>query len=229
MFKKLLRYDILIKLPQGTDDVAVRQKSGLYVSTIKHREKFNPTHGTVVEMSDSVTGINIGEEIFFGNHLWDVAKRRAFGDDDSRFKGQYTPDKVFAIKEGYDCYMILPHKDVYFVVRDGVVIPQNEFVVAEPLQKESGLVEVEVAGKKVLMQNSTISEGGIALIDTAEENYTENMAVVFAAPKGSNLSKGDTIYTLRHCDLTAEEDLNNPILPSKYFFIELENIIAKRA
>lgn len=209
--------------------MAVKQKSGLYISTVKHKEKFNPTHGTVVEMAEAVSGINIGEEVFFGNHLWDVAKRRAFGDDDLRFKGQYTPDKVFAIKDGEDCYMILPRTDIYFLIRNGEVVTQNNFVVAEPLQKESGLVEVEINGTKVLIPNSTISAGGIALIDTAEENYTENMAVVFAAPDGCDLTKGDTIYTLRHCDIPAEEDLNNPILPKKYFFIELDDIIAKRA
>lgn len=217
MFKGLLRSDILVELPQSTDDVAVKTRGGLFVSTLAHKEKYNPTHGKVVQIADEVEKVAVGDTIFFGNHLWDVAKRRAFGDDDDRFKGFYTPDKVFAIKEGdgFDgspltCYMILPESMIYFVKRGEELIGMNGFVIAEPIQKEQ-----------------QVTESKIVLVDLAEESYQENKFKVFLAPEGTEVDAGDIVHTLTHCDIVVEEELNAPILPSKYFFIEADDIIAK--
>ena len=217
MFQALLRSDILVKLPQSTDDVAVMTKGGIYVSTLAHKEKYNPTHGTVVQIAPDVKNIQIGDEVFFGNHLWDVAKRRAFGEDDKRFKGHYYPDKVFAVKESAmftgqndTSYMIVPSTMLYFLKRGDELVGLNRFVIAEPIPKKE-----------------QISDSGLVLVDLDEENYVKNMATVFLAPEGCDLEKGDVIHTLNHCDLTLEEELNAPILPAKYFFIELDDILAK--
>lgn len=209
MFKGLLRKDILVKLPQSTDDVAVMQRSGIYISTLAHKEKYNPTHGTVVQIASEVEKAQVGDEVFFGNHLWDVAKRRAFGDSDERFKGHYVPDKVFAIKENGESYMILPEWMLYFLKRGEELIGMNQYVIAEPIEKEK-----------------LTTESGLVLVDLEEEMYQKDKYRVFLAPEGE-LQKGDVVHTLRHCDIVVEEELNAPILPSKYFFIELDDIIAK--
>jgi co-chaperonin GroES (HSP10) len=210
MFKELLRTDILVKLPQGTDDVLVKQKSGIYVSTLSHKEKYNPTYGEVVEVSEGAQHAKAGDVVFFGNHLWDVAKRRAFGDEDERYRGHYTADKVFAVKDGADYYMILPEEMIYFLRRGKELIGMNGIVIAEPIAKEKEQ-----------------THSGLIIVDLSEETYVENKMRVFLAPNTIDVAKGDVVHTLRHCDIAIEEELNNPILPAKYFFVEAENIIAK--
>jgi len=209
MFKRLLRDDILVKLPPDTDSLLKKHKSGLYLHTLDGL-KYAPTHGAVIQVSHQTKHVSLGDEVFFGNHNWENAKTRAFGSQDERFAGHPTTHDVFAVKDNGDNYMIIPERSLYFIYRNNAIITINDIVICEPIEK---------------VENITPS--GLVIVDLKAEKHQDNKAKVFAAPSNRELKKGDIIHTLKHCDIVVEEELNNPILPNKYFYVEYQDIVGK--
>lgn len=209
MIKKLLRDCVLVKLPQDTDSLVKKTSGGVLIHTLRGR-KYSPTHGTVIKMSVETKYVSLNDEVFFGLHEYDNGKTRAFGNEDKRFDGHATSHDTYVIQEGTDYYMIIPEKSLYFIYRNNTIIPLNDIVICEPIEK---------------VINTTPS--GLILVDLKAEKHQENKAKVFAASPDSGLKKGDIIHTLKHCDIVVEEELNNPILPNKYFYVEYQDIVGK--
>lgn len=224
MIHKMLRNDVLVKLPKYTEETTRKLSSGLYISALQEAQRYAPTHGEVVSIG-SCKHVKIGDNVFFGNHLWKNAKDRAFGNDDERFKKMYFGHEVFAIKED-DCYfMVIPEKYVLFIKRGDEIIPINDYIIAVPVEKGTVEESVEVGGVNTKING--YQKGLLLVVDLGEEKYKVNMAKIFAAPVDSELKKDDIVHTLKHCDIFVENDMNNPILPEKYFFIENDDILAK--
>lgn len=224
--EKLLRNDCLIKLPEYTEKETRTLKSGLYVSALQEKQRFNPTCGVVVKVANDEQIVRVGDTVFFANHIWLNSKTRAFGSDDERFKGMYVGHRSFALKEEDGYYMIIPENQLIFIKRGDELIPLNGHVIAVPHENDVTVEDVPMGG--VFGKVNARKQGSLLIVDLQEEKYKINMAVVFSAPEGSDLKKGDVVHTLKHCDLFVENELNEPILPDKYFFIELEDILAKR-
>lgn len=224
MIHKLLRKDLLIKLPGYTEQTTRQLKSGLYISAMQEGQRYNPTSGVVFSVATEEQSVKVGDTVFFGNHLWQNAKARAFGSDDERFKKMYFGHETFAIKEDDGYYMIVPEHLIFFIKRGEEIIPLNGHVIAVPFDK--GTVEADVEMGGVNTKVNGYEKGKLLIVDLGEERYKVNMAKVYAAPVGCELKKGDLVHTLKHCDIFVENDLNNPILPEKFFFIELEDILA---
>ena len=62
-------------------------------------------------------------------------------------------------------------------------------------------------------------------MDIQKENHKPNEAIIFRS-SNPNLKEGTLVQTLKHCDITIEEQLNHPILPEDFFIIETKNIIS---
>jgi len=226
--KKLLRKDILLSLPDTTGANLRTLESGIILNTLSG-VRYNPTHGTVLQVADGVTDVQVGDNVFFGNHIWENAKEWIYGASEAMYRGHYQGHTCWALEEDGKFYLILPSRDLYMALRGTDIVPLNGHVIAEPYKKSDAGIVIKDGGKDVVLNNATVSDGGIILPDLAEERYHEDMAKIVVAPMGSDLSTGDVVYTLRHCDIPVEEPLNNPVLPKLYFFIEEENIIAKQA
>lgn len=225
MIQKLLRKDVLVRLPTYTEQTTRQTKSGLYISAIQESQRYAPTSGEVVQIAET-DHVKLGDTVFFGNHLWKNAKDRAFGSDDERFKNMYFGHECFAIKEDDGFYMIIPEKYIYFIKRGEEIIPVNGHVIAVPSDKGTVSASVEMGGVNTKVNG--FEKGSLLIVDLQEERYKINMAEIFAAPVDCELKKGDLVHTLKHCDIFVENELNNPVLPEKYFFIELDDIVAKQ-
>lgn len=225
MIQSLLRKDVLVKLPEYTEETTRKTGSGLYISALQEAQRYAPTHGEVLVTSERCKYIQKGDIVFFGNHLWKNSLDRAFGSNDERFKKAYFAHETLAIKEEDGYYMILPEKYVLFIKRGDEIIPINDYVIGVPIDKGTVEESVEVGGVNTKVNG--YKSGSLLLVDLGEEKYRVNMAKIFAAPSDSDLKNGDLVHTLKHCDIFVENDLNNPILPDKYFFIELDDIVAR--
>lgn len=199
---------LLVKMPSDTEKDISELKSGLLLRKLG-QQQYNNTHGTVVQTSELEHQSQIGDTVFFGNHIWDAAKNTAFGDSERKFP---IPSKYFAINNyellgTSEWHLLIPEESLYFLQRGDSIVTLNNHVIAEPIKKE---------------KISSV----IILVDFSEEYY-ESRYRIFASPVGSKVERGDVVLTLKHCDIEVENPINNPILPKKFFFIELENIIAK--
>lgn len=195
---------LLLELPSETEEDLTKMKSGLYLMK-REKDKYVPTHGKVIKSTSET--VFIDDEVFFGNHVWGAAKFTAFGDPER--PGVPLPSAYFAIKEGDKYYLLIPDNRLYFLKRGETIIVLNNHVIAEPIKREQKIYS------------------GIIIVDLQPEDYINNKYRVFLAPEESGLHKGDVIDTLNHCDIEVENPLNNPILPNRFFFIELDDILAK--
>ncbi len=211
---------VILKLPNDADSKISMLKSGIWLKKPKDSEAYTPTHGTVMQISSAKHDVEIGDEVFFGNHVWNAAKRCAFGDPE--LKGYPAPSRYFAIvekvtefvdgwgdSEKTEYYLLIPEKAFYLKVRNGELYAMPNMVVAEPIAAE-------------LPKTSLI-----IIPDNAIPEYEDSKYKVFLAPEGADVKPGDIAITLKHCDIEIENPIANPLLSKTFFVIELEDIIAK--
>lgn len=231
---QMVRNCVLVALPEQTEGSTRRQESGLEVA-VRNEVRFAPTHGVVVSISPEVKACNVGDTVLFGKEHWENARDAAWGIQDERFKGLYDEQRVFAIKSEGDegrgtrgnaapqYYMIIPEDLLFVRVPEGGGLEcMNGYVLATGVGKRPpGPLKGE--------------QEGLAIADLGIEQYKLNMAAIVLSGKESWLKAGDYVYTLRHCDIYIEEELNAPLAAVQalkrgdmpLFIIEGENIIAK--
>jgi co-chaperonin GroES (HSP10) len=206
---KMVRNNVLVVLPAWTDQY-VREQNGLALNTLS-AIKFDPCRGLVVAQGPDATNVRIHDEVFFNKMLWMQAKEAAFDQDDERYTGNYVGHRVYGVlvneSEKMFYYMIIPEDQLWLKESVGSITPLNEHLIAAPVEKDA-------------------QRGDLIIADLKPENYKINFAKIVVT-KSYWLNDGDTVQTLRHCDLFIEEPLDNPVLPSEWFIIEEENIVSK--
>lgn len=209
---ELLRNDILLKLPPFTEEITRTTSTGLEVSTLLS-QTYNPISGEVLQVSPNCSHVKRADTVFFQIFAFTNAKERCYGDDNPNYD-EYKPFQTYAWKEDGVWYMIIRESALYFILRDisyppsSEIIPLNNFTLARPIKKE---------------RYSNVSSTGLLCVDVKKENHKPNECVVF---RSSAFKEGTIVQTLRHCDITIEEQLNCPILPEDFFIIENKNIIS---
>ncbi len=205
---ELRRNDILLRLPSFTEEITRTTTTGLSVATLKS-QTYNPISGEVIQNAKGCEWVMDGDIVFFPIFTFSNAKERCFGDDNPEYDG-YRPITHYAWKENGVWYMIIRETDLYFLFK-GDIIPLNGYTLARPIKKEEPY--------------SNISATGLLCVDIKKERHKPNEAIVFRS-SNMELREGTVIQTLRHCDITVEEQLNCPILPEDFFIIETKNIIS---
>lgn len=205
---ELRRNDVLLKLPSYTEEITRETKDGLSVATLKS-QTYNPISGEVLQYSPNCKHVKVGDTVFFQIFTFTNAKERCYGDDNPDFD-EYKPFTHYAWKENGVWYMIIRETSLYFVLLKENIVPLNGFTLARPIKKE---------------RYTNVSSTGLLCVDVKRENHKPNEAIIF---RSSNplLKDGMVVQTLRHCDITIEEQLNCPILPEDFFIIETKNIIS---
>lgn len=229
----LLRDDILLLLPPETEALTRTQQSGLEVATLQS-QTYNPVYGTVIKHSNQCKRVIAGDKAFFQIFTFSVAKDRAYGDETNpQFVNEYIPVQHFAFKENDNWYLIIRESALYFLV--GEVPPGiqslNNYVIATPAPNNSP--PYFQGGVPAGRGGQAADNSQLITLTKHNKSYALNEAIVFAS---ETLQPGDCIQTLRHCDITIEEQFNNPILsalipPSEAdgtFIIEFKNIISIR-
>jgi hypothetical protein len=206
---ELRRNDILLRLPSFTEEITRTTTTGLSVATLKS-QTYNPISGEVIHYSLGCTNVVNGDIVFFPIFTFSNAKERCFGDDNPEYDG-YRPITHYAWKENGVWYMIIRETDLYFILNEGEIIPVNNYTLARPIKKEEPY--------------SNISATGLLCVDIKKERHKPNEAIIFRSSH-KLLKEGMVVQTLRHCDITIEEQLNCPILPEDFFIIETKNIIS---
>lgn len=230
---QLKRNDILLLLPPITEQLTRTQASGLEVPTLQS-QTYDPVYGTVLTHAPGCKHVMVGDECFFQIFTFSTGRDRAYGDDrNEKFKDEYLPVTHIAFEEDGRWYMIISESELYFLVRHinynqnasvtGVHM-LNDYVIASPVTENNILRGVDL---DALME-----------VDLTNKGYLPNQAVICASDN-IYLPTGYKVHTLRYCDITIEEQLNNPILEQfikdrwahnntghGYFIIESQNIIA---
>ncbi len=214
----LKRDDILLRLPIETEDLTRTQSSGLEVATL-HSQTYNPVYGTVLQVSDTLN-MNpswlrpfVTDQVFFQIFAFSVAKDRCYGDTmNPQFASEYIPVSHMAFKEDDGWKMIIRASSIYFIKRGETIIPLNNYLTEKYSTQE--LIDLFSQSGKLLY-----------VADLSNKDYQLNEAIISHSPVPW-LNPGDHVFTLRHCDITIEEQYNNPILPQNYFIIEAQNIVA---
>lgn len=224
---ELRRNDLLLRLPSFTEEISRTSHTGLSVATLQS-QTYNPISGEVLQHSPFCSHVKVGDTVFFQIFTFTNAKERCYGDDNPDLDG-YKPFKHIAWREDGVWYMIIRETDLYFIRRDMLfgsydmydknveiienkpfIIPLNGYTIAYPIKKE---------------RYSNTSSTGLLCVDLRRENHKPNEAIIFQS-SNRNLKHGMVVQTLRHCDITIEEELNCPILPEDFFIIETKNIIS---
>jgi len=206
---ELLRDDILLKLPSFTEEITRPTSSGFEFSTLKS-QTYDPVSGVVLKHSDNCNHVQTGDTVFFQIFTFTNAKERCYGDDNPDFD-EYKPFTHYAWKQNGEWFMIIRESSLYFALRGQDIVPLNGYTLARPIEKAE--------------RYSNVSTTGLLSVDIAKENYKANQAIVFRSTNPL-LKEGNTIQTLRHCDILLEEKLNCPVLPDDFFIIETKNIIS---
>ena len=220
---ELRRNDVLLRLPQYTEDITRETTGGLSVATLKS-QTYNPVSGEVIQVSPFCSNVKVGDTAFFQIFTFSNAKERCYGDENPDFD-DYKPFTHYAWNEDGVWYMIIRESDLYFIHRKftsdevsgsillfGIptiseIICLNNYTLARPIPKEK------------------VESSGLLCVDIKKEQYRANEAIVFRSSH-KDLQEGMIVQTLRHCDITIEEQLNCPILPEDFFIIETKNIVS---
>lgn len=202
---ELRRNDVLLRLPQYTEDITRETTGGLSVATLKS-QTYNPVSGEVIQVSPFCSNVKVGDTAFFQIFTFSNAKERCYGDENPDFD-DYKPFTHYAWNEDGVWYMIIRESDLYFIMREKDVLCLNNYTLARPIQKEK------------------VESSGLLCVDIKKEQYRANEAIVFRSSH-KDLQEGMIVQTLRHCDITIEEQLNCPILPEDFFIIETKNIVS---
>lgn len=246
----LLRDDILLALPPETEQRTRTQASGIEVATLQS-QTYNPVYGTILQFGPECKHAQLYDRAFFQVFTFSVAKERAYGDEtNSQFANEYSPTQHFAFKDDDGrWYMIIRESALYFLlVPDRMSTPVSlaindpEFFMLNNYVLASPAIESKFDGSHITI-HAIDEQGQIApvltlrggrdwdsplLLTVSNKDYSLNEAIIFQAPQGCGLNPGDHVQTLRFCDITLEEQYNNPALPDNYFIIEFKNIISKR-
>lgn len=211
---ELRRNDVLLKLPLYTEAITRETTSGLTLATLKS-QTYNPVSGEVIQVSPNCENVRVGDTAFFQIFTFSNAKERCYGDENPDYD-DYKPVTHYAWLEDGVWYMIIREIDLYFSIRPlgyfennpvEVIKVLNNYTLARPIQKEK------------------VETSGLICVDIKKEQYRPNEAIIFRS-SNSLLKEGMIVQTLKHCDITIEEQLNYPILPEDFFIIETKNIIS---
>jgi len=202
---ELRRNDVLLRLPQYTEDITRENTGGLSVATLRS-QTYNPVSGEVIQVSPFCLNVKVGDTAFFQIFTFSNAKERCYGDENPDFD-EYKPVTHYAWNEDGVWYMIIRETDLYFTMRGQEIICLNNYTLARPIKKEK------------------VESSGLLCVDIKKEQYRANEAIIFRS-RHNDLQEGMIVQTLRHCDITIEEQLNCPILPEDFFIIETKNIVS---
>jgi len=203
----LRKNHLLLELPEYTEQFSRPTQSGLEVPTLQS-QTYNPVSGKVIQTAQNCEYAQVGDDVFFQIFAFTNGKERCYGDDNPDFD-DYKPFNKYCYMLGGKWYMIIPETELYFIFRNGDIIPLNGYTLATQIAK----------------QRIEQRESGLLSVDVSKENYIVNQAVIFRS-SSEELNEGDVVQTLKHCDITVEEQLNCPILPKDFFIIETKNIIS---
>jgi len=227
---ELRRNDVLLRLPQYTEDITRETTSGLSVATLKS-QTYNPVSGEVIQVSPFCSNVKVGDTAFFQIFTFSNAKERCYGDENPDFD-EYKPVTHYAWLENGVWYMIIRESDLYFLQRDKLEICKDEFWVKNNDTNKPiyNIVSTEIIclSNYTLarpIQKEKVESSGLLCVDIKKEQYRPNEAIIFRSSH-KDLKEGMIVQTLRHCDITIEEQLNCPILPEDFFIIETKNIIS---
>lgn len=154
-------------------------------------QRYAPTHGTVTQVSAS-SGCKIGDTVIF----------------------HYTTEEMCGqmgrvIEDETGKYFIIDESGVVAIVRDGVLLPTDGWIIARRAEK---------AKEK--------TDGGI-IIPEAHRKESDTKFVVVNVHEGyEDCAVGDVIYTLKDCDRPIESNELFGILPNDLFKIETKDIVA---
>lgn len=239
---KPIRRNILIRLPDWYKRRERETASGIIIPHLEGHFEHNATCGVVVATADDCFLVETGDTVFFTNMAVTMALQN-IGRDKSRKDewqdiGNDCPVTYFIQNDAH--YLLMPEDKKFTIFTDkfggeyenishtGVICSIHDFQVYchngyHLMEKDYyGGELVDVGGGKV----QVVTTGGLILGVQHQVRENAKKYKVFAAPVNSELSKGDSIYTMSNCDLVLEGQFNNPLLPKGIYYIEHQNILA---
>ena len=204
--KKLLRDNVIVKLPEGTGN-HFNHKSGLVISTtLSDDSLYYPVFGDVVLIAPDTKKVEIGDKVFFPYLSTYNAYNRPKRDGTVNYGNTKT---IFTFNE--EQYMIIPESELILAKRGEEIVSLNEWVLLKHIPKKNvQRLEVEGLNGQKWKVNTTITESQILLLEKGE-HFEETLAEVVAAPDDMELSEGDTVAVVKHWDVNLESELMETI------------------
>lgn len=222
---RLFGKNVLIQLPEDTDNKERELKSGISVSFIySDKEKYAPVQGIVVRRSPKLEILRDGDHVFFHYLCWGNAQHTA----EQLKNGHYDGTKIALECEGTK-YLLLSETEIMFAKRGERFVSMNDYLLLRAIPK--GLREEIIKDArgynvgKVWVSDST-SSSSIVMPDVTEP-YRLDIAEVVCCPEGMGCRVGDIIYPDRHFDVPLEYDILQT-LDERIFYTHKDVILGKK-
>lgn len=221
---KLIGRNILIRLPDNTDEKERELKSGITASFIySDKEKYAPVQGVVHKRSPNLEVLRDGDHVFFHYLCWGNAQHTA-----EQFKNGHYDGTKTAIECQGTKFLLMSETEVFFAKRSDRYVCMNNYLLLRsiPLElKEEILKDANgVQIGKVLIGSS--ENGLVTKVNTAEP-YRLDIAEVVACPDGVGVKAGDIIYPDKHWDVQLEYDILQTLGETLYY-VHKDVIFGKR-
>lgn len=222
---KLFGRNVLIQLPDDTDNKERELKSGIVASFIySDKEKYAPVQGVVVKRSPKLEILRDGDHVFFHYLCWGNAQHTP-----EQFKnGHYDGTKI-----GLECdgvkYLLMSETEIMFAKRGERFVSMNDYLLLRAIPK--GLREEIIKDArglnvgKVWIGDST-SSANIVMPDVSEP-YRLDIAEVVACPEDMGVRVGDVIFPDKHFDVPLEYDILQT-LDERIFYTHKDVILGKK-
>lgn len=219
---RLFGKNVLIQLPEDTDNKERELKSGISVSFIySDKEKYAPVQGIVVRRSPKLEILRDGDHVFFHYLCWGNAQHTA----EQLKNGHYDGTKIALECEGTK-YLLMSETEIMFAKRGERFVSMNDYLLLRGIPK--GLREEIIKDArgynvgKVWVSDST-SSSSIVMPDVSEP-YRLDIAEVVATPENVGLKPGDFIYPMKHWDVPVHYDILND-MDETLFYTHLDVIL----
>lgn len=202
---RLFGKNVLIQLPEDTDNKERELKSGIVASFIySDKEKYAPVQGIVYKRSPKLEILRDGDHVFFHYLCWGNAQHTA----EQLKNGHYDGTKIGLECEGVK-YLLMSETEIMFAKREERFISVNDYLllrgIPKPLREE---IIKDARGYnvgKVWVSDST-STANIVMPDVMEP-YRMDIAEVVACPEDCYVRPGDIVYPDKHWNVPLEYDI----------------------
>ena len=227
--KQTFGNNVLIKLDKVNDSIKLKNGTDLYVDTTFEPEKHITVTGEVFGIPSRLYYSGIPNK----GMPWKTPIEIKLGDRVVMYylavQNCFRKEMFRAIVEGEDRYIFIQYHNIYAIVRDGVLMPINGYVLVEPCENPEwnftrerlnklGLAAVKLNEKS----NVDVVYGIVRYFGRPNDAYTDGKS-----DDGVGVNYGDIVVMKRITDLPLEYDLHAKIDGGKkYWRTQRKNILA---
>jgi co-chaperonin GroES (HSP10) len=214
--------NVLIKLDEKNDSIKFASGGELYIDTT-----FEP------EKHETVTGEVWGAPKYLRGKNWNTTVELQEGDrvvvHYLAISNAFKPESFQAVIEGNDLYVFVNYESIYAIIRDGVIIPINGYLLVEPCENPEWIrlqERMKAIGQEAVRlstkNNTDVVYGIIRYIGKPVERYAGGKT-----DNGFDVKQGDTVVMRRISDIPIEFDLHAKFdSGKKYWRVQRRNILA---